>query len=225
MKKQLLVLLGLGIFWFLPLTAAEETAAETAIETVNFQEGTHYEALTVPLRTRYPDKIEVTEYFSYGCPHCYQFDPIIEGWKAKLPNDVVFNRTPAIWNPDYQVYAQTYYTAEALKVLEKIHEPLFQAIHVERKLLNDPKSMAYFFNRFGIDPLDFANVYKSFGVRASVQQAEARGRAYRATGVPTIIVNGKYRIEGKHAGGNTNMLVIAEYLIEEERQAMKNPSQ
>ena len=80
--------------------------------------------------------------------------------------------------------------------------------------------MAMFFAEYGVDPVDFAKVYGSFGVRASVQQAEAKGRAYRSSGVPAIIINGKYRIEGKMAGSNSNMLRIASYLIQKERNSM-----
>ena len=107
---------------------------------------------------------------------------------------------------------------------EKLHTPLFQAIHAEHMQLNDPKLVAMFFAEFGVDPLDFAKVYNSFGVRASVQTAEARGRAYRAGGVPAIIVNGKYRIEGKMAGSNSNMLRIANFLIQKERDLMSAKS-
>lgn len=191
-------------------------------ESFEYEEGTHYVALQIPLKTADESKIEVTEYFSYGCPHCFQFDPMITAWHRELPGDVLFNRTPAIWNKDYQVYAQTYYAAEALEVAEKLHTPLFQAIHEQRMRLNDPKLIAMFFAEYGVDPLDFAKVYSSFGVRASVQQAEARGRAYRAGGVPAIIVNGKYRIEGKMAGSNRNMLLITDFLIQKERDALLN---
>ncbi len=191
-------------------------------ESFEYEEGTHYVALQIPLKTADESKIEVTEYFSYGCPHCFQFDPMITAWHRELPGDVLFNRTPAIWNKDYQVYAQTYYAAEALEVAEKLHTPLFQAIHEQSMRLNDPKLIAMFFAEYGVDPLDFAKVYSSFGVRASVQQAEARGRAYRAGGVPAIIVNGKYRIEGKMAGSNRNMLLITDFLIQKERDALLN---
>ncbi len=193
-----------------------------AAESFEYEEGTHYIELQIPIKTADGSRIEVTEYFSYGCPHCYQFDPMITAWHEALPADVDFNRTPAIWNKDYQVYAQTYYAAEALNVAEKLHSPLFQAIHGERKRLNDPKLMAMFFSEFGVDPLSFAKVYNSFGVRASVQQAEARGRAYRSTGVPALIVNGKYRIEGKLAGSNSNMLRVADFLIQKEREALQS---
>lgn len=203
-------------FWMVTLVSAGAQAAP-----FEYEEGTHFEALQTPVNTREPDKVVVTEYFSYGCPHCYQFEPMIARWKAQLPSDVVFRRTPAVWNQDYQVYAQTYYTAEALEVLDEVHTPLFQAIHAERMRLNEPKRMASFFSEFGVDPVDFAKVYSSFGVRASVQQAEARGRAYRVSGVPAIIVNGKYRIEGSMAGSNQAMLEVAEFLIDGERKNLE----
>jgi thiol:disulfide interchange protein DsbA len=188
-------------------------------ETFRYEEGTHYVELTIPIRVRDGARIEVTEYFSYGCPHCYQFEPLLSNWQKNLSSDVVFNRTPAIWNDDYQVYAQTYYTAEALKITDKMHVALFEAIQNQGRRLNDPKSMAIFFSEFGVDPIDFAKVYQSFGTRASLQQAEARGRAYRSSGVPALIVNGKYRVEGSMAGGNAEMLKVVNFLINKERAA------
>ena len=204
MKWMVMMMLAIA----LPVTA----------ESLAYEEGTHYAKLQFPLKTANADKIEVSEYFSYGCPHCYQFDPMISAWHAGLAEDVEFNRTPAVWNKDYEVYAQTYYTAEALSILEKMHTPLFLAIHQERRRLNDPKQMAMFFSEFGVDPIDFAKVYNSFGVNAAVRQAEARGRAYRSQGVPALVVAGKYRVEGRMAGSNANMLRIADFLIEKERQ-------
>ncbi len=188
-------------------------------ETFPYEEGTHYAVLPIPVKVREPGKIEVTEYFSYGCPHCYQFDPMISSWSNGLSDKVVFNRTPAIWNKDYQVYAQTYYTAEALQITDTVHGALFNAIQNQGKRLNDPKEMAVFFAAFGIDPVDFARVYQSFGVKASLQQAEARGRAYRSSGVPAMIVNGKYRVEGQMAGGNAEMLRVVDFLINKELAA------
>lgn len=210
MKKTLLI--GICALAFVAQTAFAKQ--------FQYIEGKHYVKLPIPIHTPDPNKIEVTEYFSYGCPHCYAFDPLINAWKATLPKDVMFDRTPAIWNKDYEVYAQTYYTAKALNILDKVHTPIFEAIHAEGKPLNTPEAMAKFFTQFGVDPIAFAKTYSSFGVRASVQQAEARGRAYRASGVPTLIINGKYRIEGSMAGSNANMLRVADFLIEKERRAM-----
>lgn len=196
------------------LLSGDQVEAQTAA----YEAGVHYAELPVPIKTGDRDKIEVAEYFSYGCPHCYQFDPMISAWHDQLAADVDFTRTPATWNKDYQVYAQTYYAADALGVLDDIHVPLFNAIHNQRRRLNQPQAMAEFFAEMGVDPLAFARTYNSFGVRASTQQGDAKGRAYRSTGVPAIIVNGKYRIEGSMAGSNANMLRIADFLIDKERR-------
>ncbi len=210
----MMIRLAIGMMLGLLLGATQHASAEA------FEEGTHYVELQIPVNTRTPDKIEVAEYFSYGCPHCFEFEPMINQWKSGLPADIVFKRTPAVWNRDYEIYAQTYYTLEALNVLDTMHAPVFRAIHMERRRLNDPELMAKFFGEFGVDPVDFAKTYASFGVRASVQQAEALGRAYRARGVPTLIVNGKYRIESTMAGSNANMLRVVDFLIEKERAAL-----
>ncbi|MEJ6590880.1 MAG: thiol:disulfide interchange protein DsbA/DsbL [SAR86 cluster bacterium] len=210
------------VFSWVSLALAVITSQAAMGEAIPYEEGTHYVALPVPIKTRQADKIEVAEYFSYGCPHCYQFEPLIGAWKQRLADDVEFSRTPAIWNKDYQVYAQTYLTAQALDVLDQIHVPLFDAIHNKRRRLNEPEQMAEFFGEMGIDPMAFARTYSSFGVRASYQQAEAKGRAYRSSGVPAIVVNGKYRIEGSMAGSSAEMLKIADYLVAKERSLMTN---
>ena len=178
-----------------------------------YEEGVHYQVLDpqAPLSTS-GDGIEVSEYFSYGCGHCFQFDPVLTAWLETLPEDVVFDRTPAIWNDYYGNLAQTYYTLKAMDLLESLHLPVFEAIHIKRKNLSKPGIMADFLESSGVEPETFAKVFNSFGVRMSLQQAEARGRAYRASGVPTLIVNGKYRIETRGAGSTREMLKVAEFL-------------
>ena len=209
MKLNLHWLVVAFAIFFAPLASAQSA---------QYEEGTHYMRLPTPIKTADANKIEVAEYFSYGCPHCFQFDPMISAWEAGLGEDVKFKRTPAVWNRPYEVYAQTYFTAESMGVLEKVHTPLFIALHQERRRLDDPKDMALFFAEFGVDPIDLAKVFNSFGVNAAVRQAESHGRAYRSRGVPAIIVNGKYRIEASMAGGsNANMLRIADFLIAKER--------
>jgi thiol:disulfide interchange protein DsbA len=211
--------IGRWISWPLLIVAAIASTGAAA-EDLIITAGTHYVELPVPIKGRNADKVEVAEFFSYGCPHCYQFEPVIGTWKAQLPADVEFVRTPAVFNKDYQLYAQTYFTAQALNVQEQTHIPLFDALHNQRRRLNDPERMATFFGEFGVDPLAFARTYNSFGVRASTQQAEAKGRAYRAAGVPALIVNGKYRIEGSMAGSYANMILVADYLIAKELELL-----
>ncbi len=181
-----------------------------------YEAGVHYVELPTPVAVR-ADGIEVTEYFSYGCGYCYQFEPVLSAWVERLPEDVVFSRTPAIWNQGYKHLAQTYYTLKAMNVLEKMHLEVFNAIHLKRLNLVDPSEMADFLTDNGVDGIAFGKVFNSFGVLATLQQAEARGRAYQATGVPSLIVNGKYRIDAGAAEGTQGMLAIADYLIELER--------
>jgi thiol:disulfide interchange protein DsbA len=185
-----------------------------------YEEGVHYQVLDpqAPLSTS-GEGIEVSEYFSYGCGHCFQFDPVLNAWLDKQPEDVNFDRTPAVWNDYYGNLAQTYYTLKAMDVLESLHVAVFEAIHIQRKNLSKPGVMADFLDEAGVDPGAFAKVFNSFGVRMSLQQADARGRAYRASGVPTLIVNGKYRIETRGAGSVQEMLKVAEFLIQLERQS------
>ena len=190
-------------------------------EGFQYEEGTHYALLEVPVKTRNPGVVEVTEYFSYGCPHCYRFEPLVQQWKNDLPEDVEFNRTPAIWQiTGYELYARTYYTAQALGVLDKVHYPLFQAIHGDQRPLLDLKSMAVFMAEHGVDPEAFVKTFSdSFGVKAMYQQAAARQRIYRSNGVPAIIINGKYRVEAAMVGNsNAGMLEVASYLIAKERE-------
>jgi thiol:disulfide interchange protein DsbA len=148
------------------------------------------------------------------------FEPLIGAWKEQLADDVTFVRTPAVWNRDYQVYAQTYVTLDAMDMLDKAHIGIFNAIHDQRRRLNSPQLMAEFLVEFGIPAEDFARTYNSFGVRAALQQADSAGRAYRSGGVPAIVVNGRYRIEGGMAGSNANMLRVADFLIAKERQRL-----
>jgi len=213
-------------FFFLQFVLSCLTAWTTtyaSAEESNFEDGVHYVTLEIPIAKKNKDTIEVTEYFSYGCPACYEFERFISVWLTSLADDVEFNRTPAIWNESYKLFAMTYYTAYSLNVLEQVHPVLFNGI--QNQLRRNPRhkfspeELAKFLIDIGVDPIDFARVFNSFGVRTLVQQAEARGMAYRATGVPAIIVNGKYRITGQMAGSNPEMLLVADYLIQMEREA------
>ena len=190
-------------------------------EGFQYEEGTHYARLDSPVKTRNTNVIEVTEYFSYGCPHCYRFEPLVQQWKKDLAEDVDFNRTPAIWRvTGYELYARTYYTAQALGVLEEVHYPLFQAIHGSRRSLLDLKSMTSFMAEQGVEPEIFVKTFTdSFGVKAMYQQASARQLIYQSNGVPAVIVNGKYRVEAGMVGNsNAGMLEVVNYLIAKERE-------
>ena len=184
-----------------------------------FEEGTHYVTLSVPYETADPERIEVTEYFSYRCQHCFRFDPVLAEWKSSLPNDVLFNRTPALWNRQDEALAYTYYALQAIGQLEALHPSIFQAIHLQGRQFPDPLEMTEYLTELGVDAEAFSRAYKSFAVRSSTQQARARANMYRASAVPTMMINGKYRVTGEMAGSQAAMLEVASFLINQERRA------
>lgn len=190
------------------LSVANLAAAEA------FVEGTHYERLPIGVKTRDESKVEVVEVFSYACIHCYNFDPTIEAWHSLQNEGVQFYRVPAVFNKDWELLAQVFYTAEALGVTPAIHTPMFQGIHRDNQDLRRPELLKPLFNQqAGIAEADFDTAYNSFSVRSRVQQAKAKAQAYRVTGVPSMIVNGKYRVDGRMAGSNTKMLEVVDYLV------------
>lgn len=186
-----------------------------------FTAGEQYEVLPIPVQTADPSRIEVVEVFSYGCIHCFSFDPSMEGWRSTIGPDVDFKRIPAVFNKSWELLAQTYITADVLGVVDKVHSTIFNAVHVEHRDLRDVAEIAAIFQaQAGVAPDQFNEVFNSFSVRSRIQQAVARVRAYRVTGVPTLIVNGKYRVDGQLAGSNTRMLEVVDYLIGEELKAL-----
>jgi len=185
-----------------------------------FVEGVHFQRLPVAVDTADAEKVEVVEVFSYACIHCYNFDPYVEAWHENQDEGVVFYRMPAIFSADWETLAQAFYTAETLGVSEQVHADLFVGIHERQEDLRKPVMLARVFaNMAEVSEADFLAAHNSFSVRSRVQQAKAKGRAYQVTGVPTLIVNGKYRVDGRMAGGNAAMLQVVDFLVEKERGA------
>ncbi|MFT5482186.1 MAG: thiol:disulfide interchange protein DsbA [Halieaceae bacterium] len=195
----------------LPLAACAQDGQTSYIE------GTHYTTLSQPVRTRNKDKIEVVEMFWYGCGHCYNFEPLIISWSSKVAADVDFWQSPAMWNAPMKLHAQAFYTAQALGVLEKIHNPMFSALNVDRSPLRSQKAIADLFAQNGVAREEFNKAFNSFGVKSQVRQADARARSYKITGTPEIVVNGKYLVSTRMSGGQAEMLKIVDFLVAKER--------
>lgn len=185
-----------------------------------WEAGVHYDVINPAIRTADPDRIEVVEFFWYGCGHCYTFEPLISSWKKGLGEDVVFKGSPAIWNQPMELHAKMYFAAEALGVRDSLHGVLFQAMNVDRKRLASEAEIRELFVANGVAAEDFDKAFNSFGVNSQVRQANSRARAAKITGTPEMMVNGKYRISTRKAGTQENMLKIADFLIEQERAAM-----
>lgn len=205
--------LSLSLLMFLPLLATAQTPTETYVE------GEDYDLISPAVRTVDPDKIEVVEFFWYGCHHCYNFEPIVAAWKKTLADDVVFRGSPAIWNAAMELHARTYYTAEVLGVLDKMNPILFQAMNVDGKKLATEEEIRALFVANGVAAEDFTKAFESFGVKNQVTQAGARARAAKITGTPAIMVDGKYHVSTRKAGGHAEVLKVADFLIEKERVA------
>jgi thiol:disulfide interchange protein DsbA len=212
MKAWLAALFALFVAQVAVVAAAEE-----------FEAGAHYEVLPIPVETATPGKIEVVEVFSYACGGCFGFDPVLQAWRQTLAGDVAFRRVPAVFRDDWKIFAQAFYAAEALGVGDKVHQPLFDAIHLRGLDLRDPKLLAGVFkDAAGVDEDEFIRVLNSFGVRSKTLQADAQGRMYRVTGVPTMIVDGKYRVYGGMLqGSNVRVLTVVDFLLDKIRSERK----
>ena len=184
-----------------------------------YVEGKHYDLITPAVRTSNPDQIEVVEFFWYGCGHCYNFEPMLGQWEKTLPDYVDFRGSPAMWNPQMELHARAFYTAEVLGVEDTMSQVIFQAMNVDKKRLSSQAEIQALFTAKGVSAEDFKKTFNSFGVGSMVRQASARARSAKITGTPALMVNGKYHISTRKAGTQAGMLKVADYLIERERAA------
>lgn len=204
--------LMLGLF--LPVLPLQAGAADAYVE------GEHYARLSTPQPAGEPGKVEVVEMFWYGCPHCYAFEPYIHDWLERKPDNVEYIRMPAIFNnPKWRLHAAGFYTAEVLGVVEKIHGPLFDALHKFNRPLNSEEKLMAFFAEHGVSNEEFKKTFHSFAVQSKVNRAADLSRRFGLSGVPAMIVNGKYRIEGPMAKTYENMLDIVDFLAAKELAA------
>lgn len=177
--------------------------------------------LPQPQPTRNPAKVEVIEFFWYGCPHCYDAEPRVAGWLKKQPAEVEFVRVPAIFNPRWAVLGRAFYAMQQLKLGDKEHRALFDAIHRDRKNLNDEPSLAEFFATLGVPADRFRSAFNDFDVDGKVRRANQMTAAYGLEGVPAFIVNGKYRIDGTLAGSEAGMFEALDQLVAQELKQIK----
>ncbi|MDO7925967.1 thiol:disulfide interchange protein DsbA/DsbL [Pseudomonas sp. KFB-139] len=183
--------------------------------------GKQYVVLASAVPVSEPGKIEVVELFWYGCPHCYAFEPTINPWAEKLPEDVNFVRIPAMFGGAWDAHGQLFITLDTMGVEHKVHAAVFNAIQKDRKPLLKPEEMADFVATQGIDKAKFLETFNSFAVKGKIAQYKELAKKYEVTGVPTMIVNGKYRFDLGSSGGPEATLQVADQLIAQERAAGK----
>lgn len=188
-----------------------------ALAQPQFVEGTHYQVVGQPSEQEEGGKIEVIEAFWYGCPSCFSFEPHLQRWEADKPDDVVLRRIAASMNPSWRVHARAYYTAEALDILDEAHDNLFRAIHIQRRPLTSVNALAEFFAEHGVEEEAFRETYHSFSVETRMRRGDQLTRRYRLTGVPSIVVAGKYRTDASMARGYERLIQLIDFLVELER--------
>ena len=198
--------------------ALTSTLAFATASAAEFREGVDYIELPVPVETRDPSKIEVVEVFSYACIHCYNLEPMVAAWQQAVPEDVDFHRLPLVTQRLLPL-AQAFYAAETMDVLDRVHMPMFAAIHEYGIDMSRREYVRRLFVRdAGVDEEEFLRVFDSFGVQSRVRQADARGRMYRIQATPSIVVNGRYVTESGRVGMQ-GMFLVVNHLIERERAA------
>jgi thiol:disulfide interchange protein DsbA len=224
-----------------PLEVVEESAAEVVEESSDqpillasadtaaparewkYKEGTNFMRL-VPTQPTVggADKIEVAEFFWYGCGHCYTFEPSINRWAASKPANVRFVRIPATWNQLVMLHAKLYYTEEVLVKNGKIADPdafraaIFQEYHQRSNRMTSEEAIQSVFARLGVSAEDFSSTWNSFEVAQKLRVAQDLARRYAITGVPAIVVNGKYRTGAAEAGGYPALIDVINELVERE---------
>lgn len=182
----------------------------------DFKEGVEYSRLAPVVSTSSGDKIEIVEFFWYGCPHCYQFEPTLDKWLKNKPDNVHFIRIPAPLNPSWIPHTKAYYALEMMGVGEKHHMALFKAIHEKRQRIFNFDAIASFLEKAGVDKQAFTSSYNSFAVEMRTRKAMQMSKQYKLEGVPLVAVNGKYTVSPTQTKGYQGMIDVTNYLIEKE---------
>jgi len=181
-------------------------------------EGKDYTVLASPQSTQDSDKIEVLEFFWYGCPHCNSLHPHLKTWLTNIPNDVNFRYVPAILRANWMSGAKLFYTVEVLKLTDTLHDKIFDAIHRDKIDLDKEPVLFDWIEKQGVDRKKFEDTYKSFSVQNHVAKSTQMTRQYQLMGVPALAINGKYLTSGKKGGTSQDTIKVLEMLIEKVRQ-------
>ena len=200
--KNLFSALSIFLAFTLPSSAQE------FIEDVNFF------PLLVEQPVRTGDQIEVLEIFWYGCPHCYALEPYLKKWLKNKPEFVEFVQLPAVRNRSWEFDARVFYTFVALGLIDELHEAYFDAIHKDRKRMKNVEQVASWAQEQGVDPQLIMDTFNSFGVDSMLANATQMSGRYEADGVPTIIIDGKYRTTVSLAGGHNEIIDLINYLAQ-----------
>jgi thiol:disulfide interchange protein DsbA len=181
-------------------------------------EGRDYSLIQPPQTPANPGKIEVLEFFSYACPHCNTFEPMIAPWARSLPQDVAFRRVPVSFLFNAENFQRTYYALESIGLVEQMQPKVFAAVHVERQRLDKPEDIAALVTKNGGDGAKFLAAFKSFTVATAVSKAKKLQADYKIESVPAITIQGRYLTSPSQANGGPQSLAVADALIDKVRR-------
>lgn len=194
------------------------TGLSTSIASAEqFIAGQNYINLRNPVATQQTDKLEVIEFFWYGCGYCAQLEPAIASWENKLPEDTNFVRVPALFGGIWDVHAQMFFTLQAMDKLPVVHDAIFNALHKQNLKLANLNEIVKFLSSQGIDEQEFRKHWGSFSVKTNMQKAKRLAIAYQISSVPSLVVNGKYSFDIGSAGGLVETTELANFLLDKER--------
>jgi protein dithiol oxidoreductase (disulfide-forming) len=176
-------------------------------------EGHDYTRMSQPQPVATGKKIEVLEFFWYRCPHCFKLEPALNGWLKKLPKDAQVRRVPAVFREDWMPGAKLYYVLEQMGQVNRLHDKVFDAYHVENLNLNDPGVLGGWIARQGVDRQKFEGIYNSFSTQSKATQGAQLATTYGITGVPTFVIDGKYLTSASMTGSETRLFEVLDQLI------------
>jgi thiol:disulfide interchange protein DsbA len=166
-----------------------------------------------------PGKAEVLEFFSYACPHCSAFEPVLEAWEKQLPPEVILRRVPVPFLMNADNFMHAYYALETIGAVQAVQLKIFRAIHIERQRLDTAENIAAFVGKNGVDPAKFLAAFKSFSVATSVSRAKKMVADYKVDSVPTLVVQGRWMTSPSLAGSQERALAVVDQLAQRARAA------
>jgi len=211
------IAVGIAIVLIVALLGYFYTQVITEAPLGKFVEGEHYKLIDNPRRI-HGDKVQVMEFFSYACPHCYAFDPKLNDWITANKDKIEFIRTPAVGSNLWRMYAKTYYAMDALGILKADHQKLFDAIHGLGQNLDSLDSLATWFADNGTSAQAFRSMFDSQLVNERVEAADQLEKRFKIASVPSIVINGKYLVQPSSEVGMSRMLDVMDYLVKKELQ-------
>ncbi|MDB4511996.1 thiol:disulfide interchange protein DsbA/DsbL [Arenicella sp.] len=191
--------------------AAPQSATATSSAEADLAD--KFTVLENPITVSTGDKIEVTELFWYGCGHCFALEPFVKSWLEDKPESAEFVKIPAIFSSSWAFHGQAFYTMEALGVLDEANDAFFHQIHVVRKPINDLNALVLFLSNYGKTEQEVTSAFNSFEVDTKLRYATTITKQSSATGVPAILVDGKYLTSVGQAGGQAELFEVIDELV------------